>query len=173
MSEAVSSMPESSNDRGSARESPGVDSDSIGSHVTEGSNDDLVSLSRIRRGAGRWMQHSFMGRLFGGPPSHLKAVAFGTASILLAVWSLNVLTTGDETFASGCFVALILALVAFENLRRLRSRLGPNRPLPRAIYCPSCATTIMLSEVERRSMSFRCSACGEEFEVEDDFDQST
>ena len=165
-------MPEDSNRRGSARESPGADSDSTGSHVTQDSNDDLVSLSRIRRGAGRWLQQSSMGRLFGGSPSHLKAAAFGTASILLAVWSLKVLAAGDETFASGCFVALILALVAFENLRRLRSRLGPNRPLPRAIYCPSCATTIMLSEVERRSMSFRCSACGEQFEVEDDFEES-
>jgi len=111
-----------------------------------------MSLMRIRERAAQRGSQAFR-----KPASWGRAWAYGLGAALLVAVSV---ATDRWT---GVFFAFIMALVAADNVRRLREKL-----LPRRFRCPACTAHIVLKMAEREGSSFSCSRCGESFEVENE-----
>lgn len=138
--------------------------------ASDSGTDSLLSLSRIRERTRTRARRNWLVRLALSRPTRLKAAVFAALAILAAALSLQDLftTPGENTAAGGLIGAIILAAIAVHIWRRTSEQTQPFAPLPRAIHCPACAETILLSNTERQTMAFKCSACGEDFEVVDD-----
>jgi hypothetical protein len=131
--------------------------------------DTPVSLMRMADRRKRRAKESGLGRMFVMRPSRTKVVLFGAGAILCALWGFVLLQDATEVPTGPFMLAVILAVLAWDNRRRLR-RAEDGNILPSRFPCPSCRKPIEFGADERRSRTFTCPSCREEFEVADDAD---
>jgi hypothetical protein len=124
--------------------------------------DERTSVLKLLRNEHRG---NWIGRQFRAPPSAARVVILlGIVAFLVGLAIRNRFDSDRIAAISG--VAVLLLLVAFDQIRRLRAaRRGS--PLATVVLCPQCGARIKLSTTERWTRSFSCPTCCEIFEVEE------